>query len=52
MLNLSSKKVLVTGGSRGIGAACVKYFCMAGASVAFTYKSSPCQLQQIREKIF
>ncbi len=37
MFNLNSKKVLITGGSRGIGAACVKYFCMAGASVAFTY---------------
>lgn len=41
MLNLKSKKVLITGGSRGIGAACVKYFCMAGASVAFTYNSNP-----------
>ena len=40
MLNLKSKQVLITGGSRGIGAACVKYFCMAGASVAFTYNSS------------
>lgn len=37
MLNLNSKVVLITGGSKGIGAACVKYFCMAGASVAFTY---------------
>ena len=41
MFNLNSKKVLITGGSRGIGAACVKYFCMAGASVAFTYNSNP-----------
>ncbi|HMN26212.1 MAG TPA: SDR family NAD(P)-dependent oxidoreductase [Ignavibacteriaceae bacterium] len=40
MFNLNSKKVLITGGSRGIGAACVKYFCMAGASVAFTYNTS------------
>jgi NAD(P)-dependent dehydrogenase (short-subunit alcohol dehydrogenase family) len=40
MLNLNSKVVLITGGSRGIGAACVKYFCMSGASVAFTYNSN------------
>ncbi|MEO8233095.1 MAG: 3-oxoacyl-ACP reductase family protein [Ignavibacteriota bacterium] len=41
MFDLKSKKVLITGGSRGIGAACVKYFCMAGASVAFTYNTNP-----------
>lgn len=40
MLNLKNKKVLITGGSRGIGAACVKYFCMAGSQVAFTYNNS------------
>lgn len=40
MLNLTSKVVLITGGSRGIGAACVKYFCMSGASVAFTYNEN------------
>lgn len=31
------KKVLITGGSRGIGRACVKLFCEAGYSVAFVY---------------
>ncbi|MBK7630595.1 MAG: 3-oxoacyl-ACP reductase FabG [Ignavibacteriales bacterium] len=41
MFNLNSKKILITGGSKGIGAACVKYFCMAGAAVAFTYNSNP-----------
>ncbi len=40
MINLSSKSVLITGGSRGIGAACVKLFAEAGASVHFTYKSN------------
>ena len=34
------KTVLITGGSRGIGAACVKMFSEAGYSVAFTYKNS------------
>ena len=40
MLNLNDKVVLITGGSKGIGAACVKYFCMAGAKVAFTFNSN------------
>ncbi|HAB54505.1 MAG: alcohol dehydrogenase [Ignavibacteria bacterium RIFOXYB2_FULL_35_12] len=40
MINLSSKSVLITGGSRGIGAACVKLFAEAGATVHFTYKSN------------
>ncbi len=39
MLNFNNKIVLVTGGSRGIGEACVKMFLAAGASVAFTYKN-------------
>jgi 3-oxoacyl-[acyl-carrier protein] reductase len=40
MINLSTKSVLITGGSRGIGAACVKLFAEAGAAVHFTYKSN------------
>jgi len=40
MINLNSKSVLITGGSRGIGAACVKLFAEAGAVVYFTYKSN------------
>lgn len=39
MIDLNSKIVLITGGSRGIGKACVKLFCKAKASVAFTYNS-------------
>ncbi|BDI29162.1 3-ketoacyl-ACP reductase [Capsulimonas corticalis] len=35
--NLSGKVALVTGGSRGIGAAIVRHLAAAGASVAFTY---------------
>lgn len=33
-------KILITGGSRGIGAACVRAFCANGDRVAFLYKSS------------
>jgi len=35
------KVVLVTGGSRGIGAATVELFARLGASVAFNYQSNP-----------
>lgn len=38
---LTNKRALVTGGSRGIGAAIVKRLAREGAEVAFTYASSP-----------
>jgi 3-oxoacyl-[acyl-carrier protein] reductase len=38
MIDLTNKVTLITGGSRGIGAACVKYFIQANSKVAFTYK--------------
>src|SRR5262245_38989009 len=38
---LQSKRALVTGGSRGIGAAVVKRLAREGADVAFTYVSKP-----------
>jgi 3-oxoacyl-[acyl-carrier protein] reductase len=40
MISLQNKNVLVTGGSRGIGKACVELFLRAGANVAFTYQSA------------
>lgn len=40
-LPLQSKRALVTGGSRGIGAAIVKRLAREGADVAFTYVSKP-----------
>ncbi|MEM7787160.1 MAG: 3-oxoacyl-[acyl-carrier-protein] reductase [Bacteroidota bacterium] len=39
-LDLSGKTVLVTGGTRGIGRAVVEAAAEAGATVAFTYRSS------------
>ena len=39
LIDLSGKVAVVTGGSRGIGAATVKLFAQAAASVAFTYRS-------------
>ncbi|GAC1659838.1 MAG: 3-oxoacyl-[acyl-carrier-protein] reductase [Acidobacteriaceae bacterium] len=37
-LSLEGKVALITGGSRGIGAACVRMFRQAGAQVAFSYQ--------------
>ena len=39
-LSLDSKVALITGGSRGIGAAAVRLFHQAGARVAFNYRSA------------
>ncbi|MBU0561859.1 MAG: SDR family oxidoreductase [Bacteroidetes bacterium] len=39
-IDLQGKVVLITGGSRGIGASCVKYFAEAGAEIAFTFRDN------------
>lgn len=45
--SLAGKKVVVTGGSRGIGAAIVKLLADEGAQVAFTYSSREESAQQV-----
>lgn len=43
------KNVLITGGSRGIGAACVKKFCDEGYNVYFTYKNDEAAAKKTEE---
>jgi len=49
MISLAGRAALITGGSRGIGAAAVKMFAQAGADVVFSYfksKDAALQIQQ------
>lgn len=41
------RKILITGGSRGIGAACVKKFAAEGDTVSFIYKSSHTEAEKL-----
>ncbi len=44
------KNVIITGGTRGIGAACVRKFASAGDKVAFLYKSSDKEALALKEE--
>ncbi|WP_374027216.1 3-oxoacyl-[acyl-carrier-protein] reductase [Bdellovibrio bacteriovorus] len=49
--SLQGKKIVVTGGSRGIGAAIVKLLADEGAQVAFTYSSREEAAQQVAHSL-
>jgi len=50
MISLAGRAALVTGGSRGIGAATVKLFAQAGADVVFSYHRNRHAAVQVEEE--
>jgi len=47
MISLKNQNVLITGGSRGIGKACVELFLKAGANIAFTFNAAKSEANKI-----
>ena len=51
MIDLRGRVALVTGGARGIGAACATLLARAGADVAIAYRSREVDAGQVVEEI-
>jgi len=50
MISLAGRAALITGGSRGIGAAAVKMFAQAGADVIFSYNANKEAAKQVEQE--
>jgi 3-oxoacyl-[acyl-carrier protein] reductase len=50
MISLAGKSALITGGSRGIGAAAVRLFAQAGADVVFNYHRNRVAAEQVQQE--
>lgn len=50
MISLAGKAAIITGGSRGIGAAAVKLFAQAGADVVFSYQRNADAATQVEQE--
>ena len=50
-LNLAGKRALVTGGSRGVGAAAVRLLARAGADVGISYHSRADEARRVTEEV-
>lgn len=51
MIDLTDKKVLITGGSRGIGAAAAVLFARAGADVVITYHTRADEAEKVVDQV-
>ncbi len=50
MISLAGKSALITGGSRGIGAASVRLFAQAGADVVFSYHKNRVAAEKVQQE--
>jgi 3-oxoacyl-[acyl-carrier protein] reductase len=51
VIDLKNKKIFITGGSRGIGAAIVRVLAKAGAQIAFTYSTNEAKAQELLKSL-
>ena len=50
IINFKKRRTLITGGTRGIGKACVELFAEADSEIAFTYNESSAAAKELEQK--